>query len=299
MSVGLLARKQVELEPSPGNFQKLAELLEAINTGTVKGVAVRPPMQVITIVEILGISLSTYYRWINTDKNKRTMPIRLAFNSLALNLLKVEPEVLAEYFYGNISLEQLFAVKTKQSRPEDVIQSYQSLDERDKDAVLAWLLSDRANTVGKFSLQRRSKGTPDRVSSPIGVSHDTKSMATSMGEGLSPQVAARLKNLLITSREKHSRIANKQLSFHKIAEAGDVRLGTYNISAVQAAARGEIGETFGYRLFPPEWEAIAAICFIPTGWSDDHPIGLTDDTYRDNVPQLKRSLAENGEPRLV
>lgn len=315
MGVGLLGRKQVEfvesssesfrkLEPTPENFQRLRELLIAINTGIVNDEVVRPSMQVKAIINTLGVSPASYYRWINSDKRKRVMPLGLALRSLAIDLLKVEPEKLVEYFEGNISLKDLLAIQleksdsTEQVSPDVVIEHIQLLDHSGQYVVLAWMLNHAAQELGK-NPQKKNKTVRDRVVSSIGTLDNTNDMASNLGEGLSPQAATRLRNLLLASRAKHSNLADKQLDFDDIAEDAGIRPGTYNISAVEAAARGEISERYGFRLFPPEWDAIAVICFVPTGWSADRPVGLTDATYRRQAQNLKRTLTENGEPRLV
>lgn len=282
------------LETSEYTLHRLSLLFECIQTGRFNKKIIRPPMTVSDIVKKVKVSRKTFYEW----KNGTSMPQSSNFYSIAENLLGVTEENLKSYLYGDIELLSLLAIKPEQAKPEDVVHKFSTLDEHDKNVVLAQLLRDRALELGNFSLPKKNKRLNYAISS-TGVLKEDNSVASFMGDGLSPHVAVRLRNLLIASQEKHSRVQNEQLDLDQIAERQGVHPRTYNIDALEEAAEGLIGETYGHRLFAPEWNALSAICFEPTGWHGDQPIGLTDRTFQGRVELLKRSLSENGNPNRV
>ncbi len=115
-------------------------------------------------------------------------------------------------------------------------------------------------------------------------------MASNLGEGLTPRVGARLRNLLVASQQKHSERMEEYLDLDEIAERQGVPFGTYSIYAVEDAAAGKISEKYGHRLLPTEWAAMAAICFVPISWQGDQPTELSDQTFLGQVELLKRTL---------
>jgi transcriptional regulator with XRE-family HTH domain len=290
-----VARRKVQIETSDNNLQRLSNLFKTIQLGGIEGKVVRPPMRVEDIAKCIGVSRKTFYEW----RDGASMPQPGNLRSIAKNLLKVKEQDLSDYLTGVISLRDLLSIKPKASTPDEVYNIFHSLDEREKDTVLALLLRDRALEVGNFSSQKNSKRFHAVSSTTNVLDGEDRLMASSIGEGLSPHMAKRLRILLIASQEKHSRIANENLDLDEIAERQGVHLGTYSILAVEAAAEGTIGETYGHRLFTPEWNAMAVICFEPTGWRGDQLVGLTNRTFKDRVETFKRSLSENGNPNRV
>jgi len=291
----VLINNYTPLETSKDTLHRLSLLFECIQTGRLSKKIIRPPMMVDDIAHSIGISCKTFYEW----RNGASMPQPGNLRSIAKNLLKVTEKDLADYLTGAISLKELLSIKPKASTPDEVYNIFHTLEERDKDAVLALLLRDRALEVGNFSLQKNSKRSYAVSSTTNVLDGEDRLMASSIGEGLFPHMAKRLRSLLIASQEKHSRIVNEQLDLDEIAERHGVHPGTYSILAVEAAAEGTIGETYGHRLFAPEWNAMAAICFEPTGWRGDQLVGLTNRTFKDRAETLKRSLSENGNPNRV
>lgn len=294
MNMTVVAQK-VQIETSDENLRKLSDLFKTLQYGGVNGQNIRPPMQVTDMARVVGVSRKTISTWRNGDE----MPQPGNLRSIAKNLLRVKESDLAAYFAGNLTLKQLLSIKPKSATPDEIYQNFQTLAEPDKDVVLSLLLRDRALQVGKSSFQKRNKVSKNGVSSSHAnsVSEDTINMASSMGEGLSPHASTRLRILLIQSRQKHSDIAGRSLDLIDIAERSGILSNSYNVRAIAAAERGEIGEIYGERLFPPEWEVIGVICFEPTGWNGDSPISLSNRTYKGRVDALKKSLTENGEPR--
>ena len=285
--------RSVNIETTEENARKLALLLRAVQAGELDGVAIRPPMRVSDMANIIGVSRNALREWRSFDKRVFVMPQPGNLRSIAKNLLGISEVELEQYFQGSLTLKQILEPRSQSHTPEDIYRVYQTLAEPEKDALLALLLHDRAKNLGNAM----NKNGRNRVLSTRTVVEDTN-VASKLGEGLSPKAAERLQNLLTASRAKHSRLAGVSLDFYEILERLGVDPRPF-VKTIDAAAKGQISLEYGPRLFPENWNAIALICFKASGWANNRPTELSDQTYGQQVSLLKRALTENGEPHPV
>lgn len=297
-------RESVQIETSPSNLYKVRRLLEAIRSGEVDGVAVRPPLGIKAIAETLGVAKQTFYRWIASEE-RQSMPQPVHLTAIASKLLKISEQELEDYFNDRLELQQLFTIRPRISSLQEVYGAYESLPEPDKDLILALLLRDRAVATGNALQERRSKvlsaalidvpvfdkegksrkgASQRKLSAETDSSESYKNMSQS-GDSLTELERRRLAKLL------QQGVAST--GYRTIREAA-IGLGfnpNDGLNALNAAYSGE----GGWRIHPDDWEIIAALCpklNEANPWSgEDAPNFDTRGTYRGDVAGLKRVLA--------
>ncbi|HEY9610501.1 hypothetical protein [Allocoleopsis sp.] len=183
----------VQIETSESNLRKVSELFKTLQSGELDGQVIRPAMKVGDIVKAIGVSRKTFYEW----KEGTSMPQPGNLRSIALNLLHVQEADLANYFAGTLAIKDLLTIRVKVATPDDVLQTFQLLrSDREKDAVLAQLLQDRAKKLGNDAEPQGADTT-----SPILIGKNSKSGITTVYQ-FEYLVFNRLKNLMDASREQ-------------------------------------------------------------------------------------------------
>ncbi len=299
MSALALPFRSVKIETTEENAHKLAALLRTIQTGELDGVVIRPPMQVQDMARILGVSRNTLRKWREFDKRVFVMPLPANLRSIAKDLLGVKESRLEEYFQGVLTLKELLEIHAESHSLEDIYHIYRTLQEPDKDALLALLLSDRAKDLGNVIRDTYRNPVSSKTKKVIQGDEDTD-VASNLGEGLTPKAAERLRNLLIASQDKHRRLTGERLDFYEILRREGVSSNlALAVEAIDAVLAQRISGEYGPRLIPSDWVAFATICFQVSGWRNNQPERLLDQTFHDRVDLLKRTLLENGEPHPV
>jgi hypothetical protein len=279
------------IEASDSNYTKVKNLIEAIFSGQVDGEQLRPPMAMKDVQAALGISRVTINHW-RTDN---VIPQTACLKVIALELLKVSTTLMLDYFKDRATLRDLFTGNSRNSS-QDIYRSWQSLDAGAQDYALALILSARAEQGNVAVLQGHrtspsnyGRNTPNcPVLSTSGTKKKKGRMASIEGDSLTDSEGQKLAALMQASRQKWG----NHLDFDEIATHQGVT--GFSVLVIDAAAEGRI-KAFGYRLLDDDWAAIAAICFKPTGWSDNHPIGLTSNTFKNQVSEVKQAIkALNG-----
>ena len=77
--------RSVNIETTEENARKLALLLRAVQAGELDGVAIRPPMRVSDMANIIGVSRNALREWRSFDKRVFVMPQPGNLRSIAKN----------------------------------------------------------------------------------------------------------------------------------------------------------------------------------------------------------------------
>lgn len=267
---------KVQIETSDDNLKKISELFKALQSGELDGQVIRPPMQVGEIVKAVGVSRNTFHLW----KNGEVMPMPGNLRAIALNLLKVTEQDLANYFAGNSSLKDLLAIRVKVTTPDEVYQTFQQLrSDREKDAVLALLLQERAKKLGNDLIKNESK---------------TDTIYPQMGEIVmsdtfwkNERVCQRVQNLIKASLKKQRLVGQPGTA----AERQGVPASSFDWAALRAFESGTLKQMLETWVDGGLENAIASICYEVIAWNADNtPLGLGDRTYKDRPEQLMRDL---------
>lgn len=299
-------RESVQIETSPLNLYKVRRLLEAIRSGEVDGVAVRPPLGIKAIAETLGVAKQTFYRWIASEE-RQSMPQPVHLTAIASKLLKISEQELEDYFNDRLELQQLFTIRPRISSLQEVYGAYESLPEPDKDLILALLLRDRAVATGNALQERRSKvlsaalidvpvfdkegksrkgASQRKLSAETDSSESYKNMSQS-GDALTELERRRLSKLLQQGVASTGYRTIREAAIGLGFNPGEVQ---ELLNILKAAYFGE----GGWRIHPDAWVIIAALCpqlVEVNPWTgDDEPNYTPGGTYRGDVAGLKRVL---------